>query len=328
MIGHTISRTLISSAFILLSGLFTPLVFAGEVTDSPSIEKDAKAALPHKVLRLPNVHPGRDPVYAYAKTLLSKVMEVTEDKYGTFELQVSKQEIAQERQLRSLEHDMLDVTWSVSSIDREKQHRAIRIPIMGGFFGKRIMLIRAGDNRFDTPLTLESLKSMRAVQGYDWPDTRIFRYNKIPVLETTYQASFRIVAEGFADMFPRSVMEIKHELEKQCDSTLKMEPNLLVSYDSALFYFVALEQEALAKRISEGLTILLESGEFQTFLMAQPVYQESMALMRGRSVIEIENPLLSEQSKAALNHYLTYFDPAPLLIEHVEAPLDDTSDHL
>ena len=82
MIGHMISRILLSSAFILLSGLFTSLGLAGEVTDSPSLEKNTKAALPHKVLRLPNVHPGRDPVYAYAKTLLSKAQEVTEDKYG------------------------------------------------------------------------------------------------------------------------------------------------------------------------------------------------------------------------------------------------------
>jgi len=327
MIGHMISRILLSSAFILLSGLFTSLGLAGEVTDSPSLEKNTKAALPHRILRLPNVHPGRDPVYAYAKTLLSKALEVTEDKYGTFELHVSKQEIAQERQLRSLEHDMLDVTWSVSSIDREKQHRAIRIPIMGGFFGKRIMLIRADDNRFDNPLTLQSLKSMRAVQGYDWPDTRIFRYNEIPVLETTYQASFRIVAEGFADMFPRSVMEIIHELDKQPDSTLKIEPHLLVSYNSPLFYFVASDQEALANRISEGLTILLESGEFQAFLKAQPVYQESMTLMRGRTVIEIENPLLSEQSKVALKHYLTYFEP-DFPVEPLEVPLEKTNDHL
>lgn len=327
MIGHMISRILLSSAFILLSGLFTPLCFAGESTDSPTLEKDTKAALPHRRLRLPNIHPGRDPVYAYAKTLLSKALAVTEDKYGSFELQVSEQEVAQERQLRSLEHDMLDITWSVSSIDREKQHRAIRIPIMGGFFGKRIMLIRAKDNRFDAPLTLESLKSMRAVQGYDWPDTRIFRHNNIPVLETTYQASFRIVAEGFADMFPRSVMEIQYELDKQPDSTLKIEPHLLVSYDSPLFYFVASDQEALANRISEGLTILLASGEFQKTLKAQPVYQESMALMRGRSVIEIENPLLSEQSKAALDHYLSYFQ-IKAYNEQTKAPLEKTSDHL
>ena len=128
-------------------------------------------------------------------------------------------------------------------------------------------------------------------------------------------------------MFPRSVMEIIHELDKQPDSTLKIEPHLLVSYNSPLFYFVASDQEALANRISEGLTILLESGEFQAFLKAQPVYQESMTLMRGRTVIEIENPLLSEQSKVALKHYLTYFEP-DFLVEPVEVPLEKTNDHL
>ena len=80
MIGHAISRTILTSTLLLLSGLFTPLGLAGEVTDSPSLEKNTKAALPHRMLRLPNVHPGRDPVYAYAKTLLSKALEVTEDK--------------------------------------------------------------------------------------------------------------------------------------------------------------------------------------------------------------------------------------------------------
>ncbi|MDO6568278.1 amino acid ABC transporter substrate-binding protein [Alteromonas sp. 1_MG-2023] len=273
-----------------------------------SLDTSAQKTLPHKTFRLPNVHPGRDPVYAYAKTLLAKALTVTQGKYGTFDLQVSHQEAAQERQLRSLEHDMLDITWSVSSADREKQHRAVPIPIMAGLFGKRIMIIRANDNRFDEPLSLEKLKLMRAVQGYDWPDTRIFRHNKIPVLETTYKASFRIVSEGFADMFPRSVMEIQHELENQpADSELKIEPNLLISYPSPLFYFVASDQEGLANRIAEGLTILLESGEFQKILMSQPVYEESMSLMRGRTIVELNNPLLSEHSKVALSRYLTYF---------------------
>ena len=101
----------------------------------------------------------------------------------------------------------------------------------------------------------------------------------------------------------------------------------MVSYESPLFYFVASDQEALANRISEGLTVLLESGEFQAFLKAQPVYQDSMTLMRGRTEIEIENPLLSEQSKAALKHYLTYYE-SDLLIEPIEVPLEKTNDHL
>ena len=52
-----------------------------------------------------------------------------------------------------------------------------------------------------------------------------------------------------------------------------------------------------------------------------------MTLMRGRTEIEIENPLLSEQSKAALKHYLTYYE-SDLLIEPIDVPLEKTNDHL
>ncbi|CAM9397228.1 unnamed protein product [Pylaiella littoralis] len=63
---------------------------------------------------------------------------------------------------------------------------------------------------------------MRAVQGYDWLNTRIFRHNNIPVLETTYQASFRIVAKALLICFRAASPEIQYELDKQPDSTLKV----------------------------------------------------------------------------------------------------------
>jgi len=315
-------RTTIAFFVSIIIGLLIIPATCGATTIIPAPPQE-KNALPHNVLRLPNVHPGRDPVYAYAKTLLMRALELTEAEYGTVELLVSDEEIAQERQLRSLEHDLLDITWSVTSKEREKQHMAIRIPIMAGLFGQRIMLIRADDQRFNSPVSLEQLISMRAVQGYDWPDTRIFRHNHIPVLETTYRASFRIVAEGFADMFPRSVMEIQNEINNLPeDNKLAIEPNVIVSYDSPLFFFVSLDREALANRIAKGLLLMLNTGEFQNILFAQPVYQESLALMKGRTVIEIDNPLLSEQSKAALNKYLPYFSSSTSRTQSLAEPLE------
>ncbi|BFT31534.1 transporter substrate-binding domain-containing protein [Alteromonas sp. D210916BOD_24] len=268
-------------------------------------ENVTDANLPHTVLRLPNVHPGRDAVYAYARQLLSEALAVTEDKYGSFELVVSQEESAQERQLRSLEHNMLDVTWSVASTERESHFLPIRIPIMAGLFGKRVLFIREGDQRFRSVESLQDLKAFRAVMGYDWPDTKVFKANDVSVLETTYRASFRIVSEGFADMFPRSVMEIREEFEdKALSRGLIIEDSLLISYDNPIFYFVASDNTLLAERIAKGLLILIENGRFHTLLSQQPGYEQSMKLMKNRKLVELTNPLVSDQSREALSKFL------------------------
>lgn len=289
---------------VLIISLFTQL----DVHSQQHISNEVSTDLPHTVLRLPNVHPGRDTIYSYAKSLLTEALHITAPQYGTFELTVSNQETAQERQLRSLEHNMLDVTWSVTSTERERQFRPIRIPIMAGLFGKRALFVKEGDVRLKEVRNLEDLQRFRAALGYDWPDAKIFRANDIPVLETTYRAAFRVVSEGFADMYPRSVMEISEEFaEKKLSRGLTIDEHLIISYPSPIFFFVASDNHALAGRIAEGLLMLFETGKFQELLLANDNFKQGMAIAEGRKVIEIDNPLLSEQSRLALEKFLPEF---------------------
>ena len=298
---RNITITVFLASFIALGGSTGSLYAQGDDITLP----DASA---HTVLRLPNVHPGRADVFNYAKSLLEMAMIATVERYGTFEVVITESELAQERQLRSLEHDLLDVTWSVTSIDRETQHLAIRIPIMAGLFGKRVLLVNESATTFNTPLTLSQLQQLRSVQGYDWPDTKILRHNNIGVLETTYRASFRIVAEGFADMYPRGIMEIDgEESNKALSRNLVIEPNLVLSYPSPMFFFTGIDNALLAERITEGLLILIKNGEFQRHLFAQELYKDSMNMLKGRAVIQLENPLLSEPSKQAMDTFLPHF---------------------
>ena len=297
-------------AVLLLISVFS---FSSAYATEPAFEKESKE-LPHTLIRLPNVHPGRDTVYAYAKALLTEALLVTESEYGTFNIIVSGQESAQERQLRSLEHNLLDVTWSVTSIERERQFLPIRIPIMAGLFGKRALLVKKGDTRLKDVKTLKELKSFRAVLGYDWPDTKIFRANDLPVLETTYRASFRIVSEGFADIFPRSVMEIQEELEdKTLSRGLVIDDNLIISYPSPIFFFVRSDNTALANRITEGLLMMFESGRFQALLLSQDNFRQGMSMIEGRTELAIQNPLLSEPSRIALEKFLPEFSATQTL---------------
>ncbi|WP_156844083.1 amino acid ABC transporter substrate-binding protein [Alteromonas sp. RW2A1] len=287
--------------------VFSLLSFITALSDVSARQNSDESDIPrvHTQVRLPNIHPGRDAIYSYAKQLLFNALTVTEKEYGTFEFIISEQESPQQRQLRSLEHDMLDVTWSVTSKDREAYFQPIRIPIMAGLYGKRVLLIAGDDTRFSKNIDIDTLRNFRAALGYDWPDTAIFRHAQIPVLETNYRASFKMVADGFADMFPRSVMEVKEEMSNlELSRGLQLENNLVIAYPSPVFFFVRSDNQPLAKRITDGLLQLIETGSFQQLLLSQEGYQESLALMEGRTTINIDNPLLNEESRMALETFV------------------------
>lgn len=257
-----------------------------------------------RVIRIPDVQNGTSPIYDYVTTLLAEALATNRDQYGDFRLVPNTDVTVQERQLRNLEHNLLDVTWSVTSTDREKYHRVVRIPLVAGLFGQRLFIVRKNDKRFDHPLTPSELKHMKMVQGQDWPDTRIFRHHGYSVLEATYQSAFRMVSEGFVDYFPRGVLEVNFELAAHQDEPLALEQHTVVSYPSAMFFFVAQGNERLAQRIEEGLNNLVENGDFQALLEKQAFYQQAKNQIEQRTVIRLENPLLSAESEKAIAHYM------------------------
>ncbi|MCU7553678.1 amino acid ABC transporter substrate-binding protein [Alteromonas sp. ASW11-19] len=273
-------------------------VSAHQDTDAPTI----------KQIRIPQVAEGTDPLYLYVKALLQMALDKTAEEYGEAELLPNESRTVQERQLRNLDHKMLDVTWSVTTLERESLYTAVPVPIAAGLFGKRVLLIRADDERFDEPVEINQLKQYRAVQGQDWPDTRLYRHHGFSVLEATYKSSFRVLEESFADYYPRGVLEVDYELAFHSARPFALEEHLVLSYPSPMFFFVSRNNRQLAERINEGLQQLLATGEFQALLMSQRFYQNSMAHLQGREVINLTNPMLSEASQEALDTYLPYFN--------------------
>lgn len=297
------TKKLVLVLLICSTALFSHNLYAQEVQIDSTLHK-----LPHQIIHLPNVHPGREATYNYAKQLLHLALEVTTQEYGTFELESTQLETAQERQLRNLDSEFLDVTWSVTSLEREARFLPVRIPIMAGLFGQRALLVRHEEIRFKDIQSSTDLTSFRAVFGHDWPDKKIFEANGISVLETSYRASFRVVSEGFADMFPRSVMEISEELEqKALIRGLEIEPHIIISYPSPIFFFVGNHNKKLAERITKGLTMLFETGQIQALLRQQDGFNKGLSLIQNRKIIELNNPYLSPESRLALNQFIDAF---------------------
>lgn len=192
----------------------------------------------------------------------------------------------------------VDVVWSMTSRDREQQHRAIRIPLHKGLMGNRLALIRTHEpNLLADVHNLAQLSTYSVGQLYAWTDTQILTHNGLTVVPgSSYASLFRMLAAGRFDVFPRSVTEVGDELKRYGNRELMLDQNLLIQYPAALYFFVNRQDESLALAIERGLEILLASGEFDAIFHAH--FGELIASLglAQRRVILLENPLLPDDT--------------------------------
>ena len=65
------------------------------------------------------------------------------------------------------------------------------------------------------------------------------------------------------------------------------------------FHFVTKSKPELARRLEKGLAILAANGDLSRLLTSQHFYIRARNLIAGRELIRLENPLLSDATKAA-----------------------------
>lgn len=242
----------------------------------------------------------------YFMAMLKLALEKTPED-GPWSLQPAEESMSQSRALQRLsEGDGIDVMWSVTSRAREQQNRAIRIPLLKGLMGYRLLLIRAEDQPwFRRVQTLDQLRELRAGQGHDWPDTEILRANGLSVESSAdYNSLFRMLKQGRFDYLPRAINEPWAELEARPDEGLAVEEELLLYYPTAEYFFVNPDNEALADRLERGLRRAIEDGSFDRLFREHPVNANAFgrAGILKRRVIRLDNPLLPEQTPFSETH--------------------------
>ncbi len=260
-----------------------------------------------------------DPFYAtdadnesYVAALLQRVMEITEDEYGPFELKAEHTPMLQGRQFRALYSDEIDVMWAMTSQERENRALPIRIPIAMGLIGFRVFVIRREQqDKFSQMHDEFELKKLLAVQGHDWPDLKILKANGFQVQGVSWRDQmYTLLAGSNFDYFPRGITEVGRELQRvNIDDTLVVERKWLLHYRAATYFFVNRNNAQLAQRLESGLNQLMVSGELKEMLLSHPIHQEALQLMTlsGRTVVELHNPLLPEKTPLETSQYwLTY----------------------
>lgn len=208
--------------------------------------------------------------------------------------------IPQSRAVRLLAAgQVIDVLWTVTSPERERTLRPVRVPIDRGLYGWRLLLVRAGEQaRFDAVATLADLARLRGGQGHDWPDLPILRGAGLDVAAaSSYDGLFEMLARGRIDYYPRALPEAWPELEQRAALALAPEQRLLLHYPSAMYYFVSPRDRELAQALERGLEAAWADGSFAALFERHFGAAIARAGVAGRRVLRLPNrvqPALAE----------------------------------
>ena len=278
----------------LLSGLGAPCLLAETVIIYPQTDShtDSRARYPVALLQL-----------CLSKTKLD------------FTLRPSDDPMQQARGLRAVETNAgVDIVWVLTSLEREKNMRAIRIPIDRGLMGWRLLMIKQDDAQgFNMLKGISDLAQLEGGQGRDWADLPILRLGGLSVTgSSSYQGLFDMLARGHIDYFPRSVIEIWHELEthnnQHKNAPFTVAENIVIHYPAAYYFFVNKNNSELATAIEYGLKLAIADGSMQQLF--NQFFHDAIRLSRlhERQVISLANPLLPKETPLAVSSY--WFTPA------------------
>lgn len=233
---------------------------------------------------------------------------------GTISFSPSKLRMQQGRALKLLEqkNSIIDVAWTLTSTEREQKLLPIRIPIDRGLIGWRLLLIHQDQlDRFNSITSLEQLAQLRAGQGHDWPDTPILRHNQLNVaINHSYAGLFEMLKHKYIDYFPRSLMEIRAEEQQHAAAGITIEPQLLLHYPAALYFFVSPHKPQLAQQLHQCLNTMIANGELQALFNEYFLQDIKQANLHQRRVFTLSNPLLPPATP--LQQPELWFSPAEI----------------
>jgi len=198
--------------------------------------------------------------------------------------------MVQQRVLKEMAAGRVHLYWSMTSTEREQLLLPVRIPLDKGLNGWRVLLTARSSHTELGP----HWQHWRFIQGQDWPDVSILKAAGLEVMTTGHrQAMFAMLKQGRGDVLPLSVLEAWPEADKQ---QLNIDPNWVLHYPSAVYFFVSPSQPELARQLEAGLEQLLSSGQFNQLFQQEYADAIRQAKLEQRTIIRLPNPLLPEST--------------------------------
>ncbi len=216
-----------------------------------------------------------------------------------YEATPSKHNMPQWRTLRHVQlNKELDVVWTFTDREREKNLLPIRIPIDRGLLGWRLLLINQSDTQFfDQIHSVEQLKNLRSGQGHDWPDYPVLLANHFKVSpSSSYQGLFEMLQRHRIIYFPRSITEIDEEIQQHSDKSFSVAPKWVLNYPAPLYFFVSKSKPELAAAIEKGLLKAIQDGSMRKLFHQHFGEIINKAKLAQRQIIKLSNPNLPDET--------------------------------
>lgn len=217
-----------------------------------------------------------DMVY-YFHSLLEEALSYSVQELGPVVLENVNFEHGQNRTFRLLNvPGELDVTYSMTSSEREIAYLPIKVPLLDGLLGKRQLLVRKSNREAFEGVTEDELKSMVGCQGDNWPDSDILELNGYALYRAEqFESLFHMLERGRCDYFPRGINEILYDYQKFNGryGELHMLDNVMLRYHAPVYFFVGKHNEALASRIEFDLKIMEEQGLIKERLLQTSAFE-------------------------------------------------------
>lgn len=232
----------------------------------------------------------------YYVDVLKLALDKSVESHGAYELMpVEKDSATQLLNLKSMLRNEVDVVITMTNKTRELTFAPVRVPLTKGLIGIRLSIIKKEDAEiFDSVKTIDDLKKIRFVQGYDWPDTKIMKANDL-IVETgeNLDDNYRMLLDGNADALPRAAFEIWNELDERNNPQLIADDEIIIYFPAAMYFFVRKQDSDLQERLSAGMMKAVEDGSFDELFYREMQQHLDKSDLDNRVLIKLDNPFLS-----------------------------------
>ncbi|MBI3229640.1 MAG: transporter substrate-binding domain-containing protein [Burkholderiales bacterium] len=255
---------------------------------------------------------ANDPRFNDLIEILQTALDKTVAEYGPYQLGPSAMAMNEARYLMELrEGNSINVIWSSTSFEKERDYLPLRIPLRKGLLGYRIAFTAAiNQAKIDKVKTIDDLRKLTIGQGTGWGDVRLYQDNGIDVITTKYENLFRMSEQKRFDLFPRGIGEIFNEFDvfgKQMPN-LVVEKNLLLYYPWPYYFFFKKTDHALYDRVALGIQKMRADGSFDAIFRKYNDKAIRAARLKERRLIRLENRFLPKDTP--LQDASLWFDPA------------------
>jgi len=235
-------------------------------------------------------------IYEYRWKLLELALAHTKDTKKPPQIVPFSEDVTQNRGISLLEAGDIDVIALGTNAEREAHLLPVKIDILRGIVGFRLLVIRAADQERITQMDDVSLrKQLMFGLNSQWADLPIMRANGFSVVTSSdYENLFAMLAANRFDAFPRGLNEAQRELDqrKQNYPQLAIEKSKALYFPYPVYFWVNKNNEVLAKRIELGLSRSLADGSFRKLFESYHAAEITALKREKRKVILLDNTVL------------------------------------